>query len=152
LRAAVGALAFLFVVNALAGSKHAAPSGPLIAATLVVLGAGLVGLPLARLVHLDRGAAARDLAAPGINRPWLAMLLGTVALLLVLAVALALVFTFQRIDELTRLVGGPLDTLLGWIVYAIALPLGYLVEGMVDVARLLLRSHEPAQPLQPLLP
>jgi hypothetical protein len=152
LRLAVGALAFLFVVNALAGSDHAAPSGPMIAATLVVVGAGLVGLPLARLVHLDRGAVGRDVAASGINRQWLVMLLATVALLLAFAIVLALVLTFQRIDKLTRLVGGPLDTLLGWIVYAIALPLGYLVEGIVDLARLLLHPHQPAQPLQLALP
>jgi hypothetical protein len=76
------------------------------------------------------------------------MLLGTVGALLVLGVLLAAVLTFERIDWLLGPVVGLADAVLGAVVYAIALPFGYLIEGLIYLIRLLLHPGSRPQPPQ----
>lgn len=137
-RTATIMLVLLFLLNALAPPKNEASLGTLIGTTVLVLFASLVSLPFARILDLGTSTRHQDQPAPAINRHWLALLLGTVLVLLVVTVVLAFVFTFERIDQLTRPLAGPADTLLWLIIYAIAIPLGFLVEGLIYLFRLLL--------------
>jgi hypothetical protein len=133
----------------LAPAANAAPAGPLVASVLVVVFAGLVGLPLARVLDLSASERQHGGPALGVNRHWLAMLLSSVGLLLVVAVVLSAILTFERIDQLTRPLGAAADLLLWILIYAIAVPLGFLVEGLIYLFRLLMHPRAQPQPPQP---
>ncbi len=146
-RGAIFVLAGVFVLNVLSGSS-AIVNGPLIIAASVVLFAGLIAMPLARIVDLSERSRHRDTASLGIRGHWLAMLLGTVSALLLVTYGLSHVFTFERVDELTRPLAGPADALLWDIIYAIAVPLGYLVEALIYLLRLVLHPRAASEPPQ----
>lgn len=103
-------------------------------------------MPFARVRDLGRSPRHRDQPALAINRHWLGLLLGTVAALLLVTILLALIFTFQRIDELTRPLAGPADALFWLLFYAIALPSGYLVAGLIYLLRLILHPGQARPP------
>ena len=142
---AILALVSLFLLNALAGPA-AAPSGPLVAAASVALFASLVALPLARIVDLSEHTRYAGAPGPGIRRQWLAILVGTVIVLLLTTFILARIFTFQRIDALTRPLAGPADALLWALLYVIAVPIGFLIQGLVELFRALLHPGGPPRP------
>ncbi len=146
-RGAIFALAGVFVLNVLSGPSPSV-SGPLIVAVGVVLFAGLIAMPLARIVDLGERSRHRDTASVGIRGHWLAMLLGTVTALLLVAYVLSRIFTFERIDDLTRPLAGPADALLWDIIYVIAVPLGYLIEAIIYVIRLFLHPRAAEEPPQ----
>src|SRR5215831_2992302 len=80
------------------------------------------------------------------------MLLGTVGILLLVAIVLALTLTFERVDQLTRPLGAAADLVLWVLIYAIAVPLGFLVEGLIDLVRLLIHPGAPRQVTQSPIP
>ncbi|HZW33602.1 MAG TPA: DUF4129 domain-containing protein, partial [Isosphaeraceae bacterium] len=83
---------------------------------------------------------------PGIRRQWLAILVGTVTVLLLTTFILANIFTFQRIDALTRPLAGPADALLWALLYVIAVPAGFLIQGLIELFRALLHPGGPPRP------
>jgi hypothetical protein len=146
LRTASTMLALLFVLNALDPPDRAAGLSALVGAALLVLFAGLTGMPFAKIMDLGANPRNRDQPALGINRHWLGMLLGTISALLLLTIILAVLFTFERIDQLIHPLATVVDTVLGWVVYAIALPLGFLIEGLIYLFRLLIHPGQPPPP------
>lgn len=134
-RGATFVLVGIFLLNALAGNVNAAPVAPLVGATLVVLFASLVGIPLARVRDVaasQRNAGQETLA---LNRYWLGMLLGSVAALLVVAILLALLLTFDRIDQVLALIGGPLGAVLDAVFYVVVVPVAFLVQVLFDLVQ-----------------
>lgn len=140
-RGGVIALAVLFVLNTLLSPANAAPVGALVVATLVVLFAGLIGMPLARILDLSASEQRRQGTGLRVSRHWLGMIAGTIGILLVVAVLLAAVVTFERLDRLLGPVVSLIETALGFVVYLIAVPLGLLVQLLVDVLQSLLRPR-----------
>jgi hypothetical protein len=141
-RGGVTALVALFLVVLVTGSASAGLASSLVTLALVVLFVGLLGMPLARVLHL--GGSRGDPTAPPlqVGQQWLGLLLGTILGLLVVAILLASVLTFERLDLLLS----PLVQALQLVVYLIALPLGFVVEGLIYLLRRLL---SPAHPLPP---
>jgi hypothetical protein len=141
-RGGVSALVALFLVALLAGASSAGLTNSLVALALVVLFAGLLGMPLARVLHL--GGSRGDPNSPPlqVGQQWLGLLLGTILGLLVVAILLASVLTFERLDLLLS----PLVQALQLVVYLIALPLGFVVEGLIDLLRPLLSPNRPLPP------
>jgi hypothetical protein len=146
-RGGVSALIALFLIALIAGSAYLASPGTLILLAMVVLFTGLLGMPLARILHL--GGTTSDPASPPlqVGRQWLGLLLGTILGLLLLAILLSAVLTFERLDRLLS----PVVQALQIVVYLIALPLGFLVEGLIYLLRSLLqptnRLPPPTAPL-----
>ncbi len=150
-RLGVFALAGVLVVAALVGPAAAPALDSLIPPTLVLVFVNLVGMPLARVAdESGRPRHAGD-AALTPSGPWLGMLLGVVTGLLLVTLVLAQVFTFERIGALLDPLWGPLGTVFWALFYAIFLPLGFLVEGLIYVFRLIIRpGGEPPAPPQPM--
>lgn len=139
-------LAAALVASTVPSPGREAANLPLLLAVIVVLFAGLTGLPLARIDELSRASRRRGAAALGIRGEWLATFIGTVVALLFFTLVLSGVLTFERVDSVLRLVAGPADALLTIIVYAIAVPMGFLIEGLIYLIRLLLHPGAPRQP------
>jgi len=148
MRIAVIAIALAFILNSVAGGS-AAPVGPLVGVTLVILFASLVNLPFARILDLGASPRHREEPALPINRHWLGLLLGIVSALLLLTLVLSLVFTFDRIDQLTRPVASLLGTVLWDLFYVIAVPIGFLVQGLIELIHALYHPGQVAPPSQP---
>ena len=146
-RGAITALVGVFLINVLA-TPPATTNDAMVVAACVVLFAGLIAMPLARIVDLSERSRHRDTASLGVRGHWLAILLGTVLVLLLVTYVLARVFTFERIDDLTRPLAGPADALLWDIIYVIAVPLGFLVEGIIYIVRLFLHPRAASEPPQ----
>lgn len=145
-RGQILALVALFVLNTFAPAANAAPVGSLALAAMAVVFAGLVGMPFARVLDLrasERGRAG----ALGLNRQWLAMLLGAVAGLLLLALLLAAVLTFERVDQLLRPVGEVADLVLLVILYVVGIPLGFLLQVLLGLFQHLRLAPPGAMPL-----
>jgi hypothetical protein len=143
-RGAVTGLVGLFLIALLAGSTSAVPAGPLTSLAVVVLFTGLLGMPLARILHA--GNAGHPGSAPlRVSRQWLSLLLGTILGLILVAILLASVLTFERLDRLLS----PFAEVLALVVYLIALPLGFLVEALVDLLRALLHPGDRVLPPTP---
>jgi hypothetical protein len=149
-RGAVTGLVGLFLIALLAGSSRAVPTGSLTSLAVVVLFTGLLGMPLARILHAG-DARHPDRPALRISRQWLSLLLGTILGLVLVAILLASILTFERLDRLLA----PLVEALALVVYIVALPLGYLVEWLIDLLRTLIhpgnRIPPPTRPLTSLL-
>jgi hypothetical protein len=148
-RLGIFALAGVLVVAALVGPAAAPAVDSLILPTLVLVFVGLVGMPLARVV--EEGEHPRHAGGPTLapSGPWLGMLLGVVTGLLLVTLLLAQVFTFERIGALLEPLWGPLGTVFWALFYAIFLPLGFLVEGLIYLFRLIIRpGGEPPPPPQ----
>lgn len=148
LRWAILSLACVLLINITMPSSQQVES-TLVAATLVVLGAGLTGLPLARIHDMNERPRYQGGSPLGMRGPWLAIFLGMVLTLLLVTVLLAEVLTFHRIDDLTRPLAGPADLLFWLVIYAIALPMGLIAEVLIYLFRLLFyRNSSSQQPLQ----
>lgn len=142
-RNATFVLVAVFLLNALAGGANAVSIAPLVGATLVVLFASLVGIPLARVrdVATSERNAGQDTLA--LNRYWLGMLIGSVVGLLVVAILLALLLTFDRLDQILALLGGPLGAVLDVIFYVVVVPVAFLVQLLFDLAQRFLHPGKP---------
>ena len=149
-RTAVAALALLFLLSAWHSPPDNSPLGAFVGAALLVLFAGLAGMPLASVLDLAGGARHGQESDLRLSRHWMAMLLGAIAVLLLVSAGLAQVLTFQRIEALLRPLAGPVDALLWVLLYAIALPTGLLIELLVYLLWLLPRMGGPLQVFQPL--
>jgi hypothetical protein len=149
-RGAVTGLVGLFLIALLAGSSRAVPTGSLTSLAVVVLFTGLLGMPLARILHTG-DTRHPDQPPLRISRQWLSLLIGTILGLVLVAILLASVLTFERLDRLLA----PLVEALALVVYLVALPLGYLVEWLVDLLRTLIhpgdRIPPPMRPVASLL-
>jgi len=136
-------LVVVFLLNALAGATNAVPVAPLVATTLVVLFASLVGIPLARVRDVATSERNAEQDALGVNRYWLGTLLGAVAVLLVVAIFLAVVLTFDRLDKVLALLGAPLGAILNVVFYVVVVPVAYLLQLLFDLFQGLLRPGKP---------
>jgi hypothetical protein len=149
LRGAVLALAGVFLLNALAPPGSQAVESTLTGATAIVLFAGLTGLPLARVFDMSERPHHQEGPPLGVRGHWLTILLGTIAVLLLITALLAQVFTFERIDDLTRPLAGPANAVFWTLFYVIVVPLGFVVEGLIYLIRLFLHPGSPTPPPQP---
>ncbi|MBI3969409.1 MAG: DUF4129 domain-containing protein [Chloroflexi bacterium] len=148
LRLAVGALFGLFLVDLTVSARPPGSASPLVGAALVVLCSGLVGLPLARVLDLAESPRHRAEPRLGVGGHWLVMLLAAVAILLVAALVLTSVATFERLDTLLLALSRPLVTVLTIVLLIVAVPAGLLIELMVELIRSILRL-EPLPPPPP---
>jgi len=149
-RLGIFALVGVLVVAALAGPAAAPVMDSLLPPTLVLVFVGLVGMPLARVA--DESGHPRHAGGPALapSGPWLGMLLGVVTGLLLVTLLLAQVFTFERIGALFEPLRGPLESVFWALFYVIFVPLGFLVEGLIYLFRLVIRPGGKAPtPLQP---
>lgn len=140
---ALGALLLLSLPSPL---RDPLPLGTLTGAVLLALFAGLISLPLARVMELSespRHAGAPPLQLTG---PWLAILGGTVAALMLGALVLASVLTPDLLWHLLAPLGPVLEVVVKALVYAIGIPLGLLIQGLIALFRALGRGQEPTSP------
>jgi hypothetical protein len=151
-RLGIMALAAGLLVRAATPVRDAAGTASLTAAALVLLLSGLIGLPLARILDVSERPAAPDEPPLRVSGPWLAMLLAVVATVLLLALILAGVLSFERLDALFRPLAGPLERLAWFLLYVIALPAGMLIEFIVTFLRRFLHTGQPQEVPQPLVP
>ncbi len=143
------AIATLLALVAVAGSAAHLSSDEIIPSTLMLLVAGLVGMPLARVADVSRQPRNRQGSALAPTGPWLTILIALVALILGATLVLARLFTFERISSMMDAVAGRLDSALTAAVYLLAIPFGLLVEGLIFLARLVLKAGpEQARPDQ----
>lgn len=145
-RTGILAMAGLLVIVALAGGNAGVAPDTLVLSVLLLVLAGLVGMPLARVV--DESERPRHADGPGLSPggPWLTMLLGVVGAVLLTTLLLAQLFTFQRIGLLFEPLRGPLDAVLWALIYIVALPVGLLASVVIYLGRLVLRpGGAPAQ-------
>jgi hypothetical protein len=133
------AICSLLAVVGLGGDAIHISSDALIPSTLVLLIAGLIGMPLARIGDVRNRPRHRHGAALAPGGPWLAMLLAVVAGILAVTLILARLFTFERIGTLFDAVTGRLDAALSAIVYVLAVPFALLVEALIYLIRLIQR-------------
>lgn len=148
LRGAIVGLAVVFVLCALASAGLAAEAS-MVESVLVVLFAGLIGMPLARIRDLSQASRRQGGPPLGVRGHWLTIFLATVATLLLFTLLLADVLTFERIDTVFRTIAGPIDAVLTIVVYAIAIPVGLLIQGVVYLLQMLLHGRQQPRPLQP---
>lgn len=128
-RTAILALVSLLLINALVPAQSTVPVSVLIVSLLIVLAAGLIGLPLARISDLN--ARRRSDRPLSVSRPWLTMLIGVIGALLGLAGLIAALVTFERIDRLTGWLAAPLNALLWLLLEVILTPIGYLLDFLI---------------------
>jgi len=133
------ALAGLLVVVALAGRASGLTPGALILPTLAFVFVGLIAMPLSRIAELSSGPSRRGAPALTPSGPWLATLLGVVTALLLVTLVLAQLVAFDRLGALLE----PLGAILWMILYVVLLPFAFLAEGLIFVARRLLRLQLP---------
>jgi hypothetical protein len=107
---------------------------------------GLVTLSLARLETVREQGRVRHGAAPALNRHWLGVLLG---LVLTLAAITLVVGGLLSVD-LVGLLLAPVFRLIGFalwlLVVAVSLPIGWLLEGLIEALRRLLPEALPPPP------
>jgi hypothetical protein len=92
-----------------------------------------------------RAAAARAGAALRVDPAWFGLLLGAVAALLLGALALTALLSFERIDVLLGLLAKPLDLLLWLFLTVVALPVGYLLDAIVTFLSQFIRPLPPQE-------
>ena len=124
-RLGVGALCLLLALVAVGGGSRP-DARTLVVPTFLFLGAGLVALPLARVIEVSDLARRREGRGFGAGGTWLGLLVGVVVALLVLTLLLANLATFERIDALLR----PIDEALSALLYVVLLPFAYLFAGL----------------------
>lgn len=136
-RGGVVAMTCLLIFVGLAGGHSPLPADVLLLCALVMVSAGLVGMPLATVV--DVGSRSRRRGGSGLSPagPWLAMLLTVVGVLLVASLLLAQLLSFDRVAAAWAAVSGPLGDFSWTLVYILALPIGLLVELLLFLVRLL---------------
>ncbi len=142
------AMTTLLVFAALAGKVSPLPVEPLLLATFCVVSAGLIGMPLARVVDVSRPQGHAEGAALKLGGPWLIMLLGVVAGLLAVTLLLAQLLTFDRVSAVWEAVAGPVGAALGVAIYLLALPFGLLVQLLIFLIGLIPRSGAARPPKQ----
>jgi len=149
LRVAILALVGVFLLNAVATPGTGPVVNTLVGAAVVVLFAGLTSLPLARIYDMSDRPRNQDGPPLGVRGHWLAILLGTVAALLLVTALLAQVLTFERIDALASLLAGPADAVFWAIFYVLVVPLGFVVEVLIYLFRLFIHPGTSSRPPQP---
>lgn len=135
----------LLVIAVVPVSSAASPLGS--EAIVGFLGAGLLSVALARIDEINSEQRRHQDFELGLGAHWALTLVVVLVVLLGVAVALSGVLTFDRIAALLQPLGVALDFLLAVILYAVAVPIGFLLEGFVWLVRLLL--GKPAKPPQP---
>ena len=147
-RGAILALATLFLLDMIASPPTARGTNGVVGAAVVVLFAGLVGLPLARICDLSERPRHQDGPPLTVRGHWLAILLGTVGILLLVTSLLAQVLTFERIDALLQPLAGPAEAVFWALFYVIVVPLGFVVEILIYLFRLVIHPRSVSEPPQ----
>lgn len=137
----------LLVFVALAGAASPLPTGLMARSTFLVLVAGLIGMPLARVVDVARREHSEGTAIR-VAGPWLAVLLVVVALLMAGVMVLARLLTLDRVGALWEEVAGPAASLAAGAVFILAIPFELLVRIIAFLVSLLPRSGA-ARPPKP---
>ena len=147
-RLGIIALGGLLAIVAITGSTGRLDAGLLVYPTLGFVFVNLVGMPLAQIV--DESGSTRHGGATGLapGGRWLAMLLGVVGLLLMVTLLVAQVLTFERIAALLEPLREPLGAAFWFLFYVLVVPIGYLVQFLIYLARLVIKPGEPAPPPQ----
>lgn len=142
LRLAIGALALLFVLQVFA-PRDPQVLASLAGAVLLVVSTGLLGLPLAAVQDQRERARYAGSPSPEIDGSWFGLLFGGVGALLLLTLLLAQSLSFERLDLVLAPLGQLLGTLAWFVIYPVALAIGYLVVALVWLLRLVIRPSEP---------
>lgn len=110
---------------------------------------GLTSLSLARIEDLREQSRARGDERLAVSRHWLTTVLSVVATLLLLTLGLAQILSFDVLTKIASPILEPLGAIAWLLLYAVAIPIGLLLEVLIFLARLVLRPGTPQQPLQP---
>jgi hypothetical protein len=144
-RRAVIALVVLFLGNQVAPPSLAVAGETLLGLALLALATGLMGLPLARIVEMREAASRREGPALPVSGSWLAMLGGTIGLLVLATLLLTAVLTFERTDVVLNILAVPLSILLWLAVILIALPLAILLDRLITFLRQFMQPAPPQE-------
>ncbi|MGH2458273.1 MAG: DUF4129 domain-containing protein [Chloroflexota bacterium] len=117
------------------------------ALVVVYLGAGMLAVALARIDEINREQRRNQDVELGLGAHWAVSVAVVLVVLLLIASALSGFLTFDRIDAALRPLGAALDFVLEVAILAIAVPVGFLLEAIVWLVRMLL--GKPAKPPQP---
>jgi hypothetical protein len=142
LRLAFGALALLFVLQVFV-PRDPEVQASLIGAVLLVVSTGLLGLPLAAVQDQRERARYAGSPSPEIDGSWFGLLFGGVGALLLVALLLAQSLSFERLDLVLVPLGQLLGMLAWFVLYPLALAIGYLIVGVIWLLRLVIRPSEP---------
>lgn len=147
-------LVLLVVLLAVWGAASGAPQfGQVVASAgmyvVAYFSVGMLALGLAGLQSMREEMLRVEEASGLFHRRWLAMMLGLVLAIVLVAVGIASAFSFDLAALLLR----PLNVLAGWLltafIYGVALPLGVVAAAVVYVLRflvsLLRRGQEPVE-------
>jgi len=107
---------------------------------------GLAALALSNLQSIQRKLLPEDRTRV-FNRRWLPILFGIVAGIVLAAIGLVSILSPQFIALLARAFDSALDVLYQVLLYLL-IPLGYLAEALVFIARFILSFLRKGQPLQ----
>jgi hypothetical protein len=77
------------------------------------------------------------------------MLLGTVGTLVVVTVILAVILTFDRINQVVDAIARPIADLVGLVVYVVMIPVGFLLQLLIEYLRSHLHPNDAAQNVRP---
>lgn len=111
--------------------------------------ASLISLSLARLEDIRGQNLGGDGKTIEFNRQWMTVVLALVASMLVVALGLGQVLSFDVISAVASPLLQLLDSVVTLLIYAIALPVGLLIEVLAFLIRLI--AH-PGAPLSPQMP
>lgn len=110
---------------------------------------GLTSLSIARIEDIREQSRARDDKRLVVGRHWLIAVFGVVVILLILALGIAQILSFDVIS----LIADPILRILGdiaWLLlYAFAIPMGLLLEVLISLVKLVWHPGTPQQPPQP---
>ena len=144
LRLATAALTLLFVLQVFA-PRDPEVLASLAGAVLLVVSTGLLGLPLAAVQDQRERARYAGAPSPEIDGSWFGLLFGGVGALLLLTLLLAQSLSFERLDPVLTPLGQLLGTLTWFVLYPLALAIGYLIVAVIWLLRLVIRPSEPRE-------
>lgn len=113
-------LLLIFVI--LAGGGHSPSAQAMLPAALLVVGSGLIALPLARIGEVNEEARYRNGPPIRTSGPWLTILLSVVSGLLLLSFVLAAILGSADFSAIYR----PLGEIIFAILLILLLPMAYL--------------------------
>jgi len=116
---------------------------------IAYLGAGLLAVALARINEINREQRRNQDVELGLGAHWVVTLTIVLVFLLLVASALSGFLTFERIGAALQPLGAALDFVLEGVILVIAVPVGFLVEAIIWLVRMLLgKQTKPPQPPQ----
>ncbi|MBI3976725.1 MAG: DUF4129 domain-containing protein [Chloroflexi bacterium] len=121
-----------------------AGSDVMAAAVTTFLFAGLTAVALVQVESMQGESRARENIALLVNRHWFGFLIALVGAMLMVAIVLAQMVSFDLLDALARAVLPTIQLIALVALFVVALPIGLLLEGLIWIIRRLRGDDTPA--------